>query len=226
MTDGQVREQVPDDLELVDVGAADDERASADRIAHDAAQCTFDGLLRLIAASPQSAPLVLDLLAQAQDWPLADKIAQHIRALLQPETPVEGKEQSEHLAGRDEARPAAEAPAPVDPIRETVVSADAAATRAAHEAGSRVIAESYEGHRILAMAAIETMIAHATVALTALRWEAENIPLVANSLIQAERQMQIAGQAVDARLQLADVEERVQATRAETARAATAPAAA
>ncbi|MBE7199226.1 MAG: hypothetical protein INR70_15700 [Parafilimonas terrae] len=105
MTDGQVREQVPDDLELVDEGAADAERASADRISHDAAQCTFDGLLCLITASPQSAPLVLDLLAQAQDWPLADKIAQHIRALLQPETHTEEKAPAEHIAEHDEAQP-------------------------------------------------------------------------------------------------------------------------
>ncbi|MBE7199227.1 MAG: hypothetical protein INR70_15705 [Parafilimonas terrae] len=107
-----------------------------------------------------------------------------------------------------------------------MTAADAAATKAAHEAGSRVIAQDYEAHRILAMAAVEAMIAHATVALTALRWEAANLPLIANSLIQADRQMQIACRAVDVQLQLADVAERIQAIRAETVRAATAPAAA
>ena len=47
-------------------------------------EAALDGMLALIQASPDLAPLVLDLLAQAQDWPLADKIAKRLRTMLPP----------------------------------------------------------------------------------------------------------------------------------------------
>ena len=37
-----------------------------------------------IQAAPQTAPLVLDLIAKAQDWPMADDIAKRMRATLPP----------------------------------------------------------------------------------------------------------------------------------------------
>lgn len=48
-------------------------------------EAALDGMIQLIQAAPQLAPLVLDLLAQAQDWPLADKIATRIRTMLPPQ---------------------------------------------------------------------------------------------------------------------------------------------
>jgi len=37
-----------------------------------------------VQAAPQTAPLVLDLIAKAQDWPMADAIAKRMRATLPP----------------------------------------------------------------------------------------------------------------------------------------------
>lgn len=48
-------------------------------------EAASDGITAFIQAAPQSAPIVLDLLAKAQDWPMADKIAQRIRAMLPPQ---------------------------------------------------------------------------------------------------------------------------------------------
>jgi len=43
-----------------------------------------DGMTSFIQAAPQTAPLVLDLIAKAQDWPMADDIAKRMRATLPP----------------------------------------------------------------------------------------------------------------------------------------------
>lgn len=52
-------------------------------------EAALDGMIQLVSAAPQIAPYVLDLLAQAQDWPLADKIAKRIRAMLPPQIQAE-----------------------------------------------------------------------------------------------------------------------------------------
>jgi len=43
-----------------------------------------DGMTSFVQAAPQTAPLVLDLIARAQDWPMADDIAKRMRATLPP----------------------------------------------------------------------------------------------------------------------------------------------
>lgn len=59
-------------------------------------EAALDGMIQLVQAAPQLAPLVLDLLAQAQDWPLADKIAKRIRTMLPPQIQAqEAKESGE-----------------------------------------------------------------------------------------------------------------------------------
>lgn len=57
-------------------------------------EAALDGMIALIQAAPQLAPLVLDLLAQAQDWPLADKIAKRIRTMLPPAIQAQEAEES------------------------------------------------------------------------------------------------------------------------------------
>ncbi len=42
-------------------------------------------ITQLVQAFPQAAPLVMDMLAKAQDWPEADKIAARFRAMLPPQ---------------------------------------------------------------------------------------------------------------------------------------------
>jgi hypothetical protein len=44
-----------------------------------------DGMTSFVQAAPQTAPLVLDLIAKAQDWPMADDIGKCLRATLPPE---------------------------------------------------------------------------------------------------------------------------------------------
>jgi hypothetical protein len=43
-----------------------------------------DGMTSFVQAAPQTAPLVLDLIAKAQDWPMADDIAKRMRVTLPP----------------------------------------------------------------------------------------------------------------------------------------------
>jgi hypothetical protein len=43
-----------------------------------------DGMSSFVQAAPQTAPLVLDLIAKAQDWPMADDIAKRMRVTLPP----------------------------------------------------------------------------------------------------------------------------------------------
>jgi len=68
--------------------------------------CTAEGMISLVQAAPDIAPLVLDLLAKGQDWPMADKIAKCIRTMLPPQIQVE------------EAQESSEPPPPVPPSPE------------------------------------------------------------------------------------------------------------
>lgn len=69
-------------------------------------EAALDGMIQLVQAAPQLAPLVLDLLAKAQDWPMADKIAKRIRTMLPPQIQAEEAEES------GEAPPATMPPSP------------------------------------------------------------------------------------------------------------------
>lgn len=44
-----------------------------------------DGMLQLLQTVPNIAPLIMDLVAKAQDWPLADKIAKRLQTTLPPQ---------------------------------------------------------------------------------------------------------------------------------------------
>lgn len=43
-----------------------------------------EGMVSFVQAAPQAAPIILDLIAKAQDWPMADDIAKRIRTQLPP----------------------------------------------------------------------------------------------------------------------------------------------
>jgi len=47
-------------------------------------EAALDGMSQLIQGAPQVAPLILDLYAKAQDWPLADEIGKRLEAVLPP----------------------------------------------------------------------------------------------------------------------------------------------
>jgi hypothetical protein len=57
-------------------------------------EAALDGMISLVQAAPDVAPLVLDLLAKAQDWPMADKIAKRIRTMLPPQIQAEEAQES------------------------------------------------------------------------------------------------------------------------------------
>lgn len=57
-------------------------------------EAALDGMIQLVQAAPQLAPLVLDLLAKAQDWPMADKIAKRIRTMLPPQIQAQEAQES------------------------------------------------------------------------------------------------------------------------------------
>lgn len=44
-----------------------------------------EGMTAFLQALPESAPLILDLVAKGQDWPMADEIAKRVRATLPPQ---------------------------------------------------------------------------------------------------------------------------------------------
>lgn len=48
-------------------------------------EAALDGMVTLIQAAPQLAPVIIDLFAKAQDWPMADKIAKRMRTMLPPQ---------------------------------------------------------------------------------------------------------------------------------------------
>jgi hypothetical protein len=57
-------------------------------------EAALDGMIQLVQAAPDVAPLVLDLLAKAQDWPMADKIAKRIRTMLPAKIQAEEAQES------------------------------------------------------------------------------------------------------------------------------------
>ncbi|OAH19244.1 hypothetical protein AX289_31460 [Methylorubrum populi] len=57
-------------------------------------EAALDGMVTLLQAAPQLAPIVLDLFAKAQDWPMADKIAKRIRTMLPPQIQAQEAQES------------------------------------------------------------------------------------------------------------------------------------
>lgn len=56
-------------------------------------QEALEGMIAILQSNPQVGPLIMDLIAKAQDWPNADKIASRFRAMLPP--PIKMLEQAE-----------------------------------------------------------------------------------------------------------------------------------
>lgn len=70
-----------------------------------------DGMTAFIQAAPQTAPLILDLVAKAQDWHLADEIGERLETVLPPEIRA--------LKAQKEGRPLPQQmqPPPPDPMQ-------------------------------------------------------------------------------------------------------------
>lgn len=91
-----------------------------------------EGMLELAKMAPDAMlPLMLDLIAQAQDWPMADKIAKRARALMSPaimaaEQAEEGQPMPPAEPGPDEIKAKAEA-------EKAVADAKAAGSKAEQE---------------------------------------------------------------------------------------------
>jgi hypothetical protein len=80
-----------------------------------------EGMNAFMQAAPQTAPLILDLIADAQDWPNADRIGQRLSAMLPPEVRArEAQERGEQVA-----------PPPPDPAQLAAAQAEAMALQAA-----------------------------------------------------------------------------------------------
>ena len=95
-----------------------------------------EGMMAFLQSSPNAAPLVLDLIAESQDWPNADKIGKRLEHLL-PD-PIRAREAAE----RGEPLP----PQPPDPGagHGDAGGRHAAAGRAAADAGRAAEAEARE----------------------------------------------------------------------------------
>ncbi len=57
-----------------------------------------DGITAFVQAAPQVAPLVMDLVAKGQDWPMSDQIAKRLETLLPPEI----RERERQESGEDQ----------------------------------------------------------------------------------------------------------------------------
>jgi hypothetical protein len=57
-------------------------------------EAALDGMLQLLASAPDLAPLTIDLIAKAQDWPMADKVAKRVRTMLPPQIQAEEAKES------------------------------------------------------------------------------------------------------------------------------------
>lgn len=68
-----------------------------------------DGMIAFLQASPQMAPVMLDLVAKMQDWPLADEVRERLEVLLPP--PVKALIDAKK-AGKDGQPPAPPQPSP------------------------------------------------------------------------------------------------------------------
>ncbi|MCC0807519.1 hypothetical protein FPV16_14985 [Methylobacterium sp. W2] len=90
-------------------------------------EAALDGMISLVQAAPDVAPLVIDLMAKAQDWPMADKVAERIRTMLPPA--IQAKEAQE--AG--EPPPAAVPPSPQEQAAMQAQERQAQLAEAQHE---------------------------------------------------------------------------------------------
>lgn len=70
-----------------------------------------DGMIAFLQAAPQAAPLVLDLIAKMQDWPLADDVRERLETLLPPEVKAKQAEKRGEPPPAEPPNPAAEAAA-------------------------------------------------------------------------------------------------------------------
>ncbi len=98
-----------------------------------------DGMNSFIQAAPQVAPLVLDLIAEAQDWPMAERIGRRLETLLPPD--VQRREAQE----RGEVRGEPGGTTPVDPAQAAQMQAaqmQAVQAQAAHERALADVAEA------------------------------------------------------------------------------------
>lgn len=59
-----------------------------------------DNMMQFMQALPNTAPLVADLIAKAQDWPMADKFADRLHAALPPQILAAEKAQEQQESGR------------------------------------------------------------------------------------------------------------------------------
>lgn len=57
-------------------------------------EAALDGMLQLLASAPDLAPLTIDLIAKAQDWPMADKVAKRVRTMLPLQIQAEEAQES------------------------------------------------------------------------------------------------------------------------------------
>jgi DNA-binding CsgD family transcriptional regulator len=62
-----------------------------------------EGMIALLQAAPDIAPLILDKVAKAQDWPMADEIAKRIRANMPPHI-LQAEEAEEQGASPEEVK--------------------------------------------------------------------------------------------------------------------------
>ena len=83
-----------------------------------------EGMTAFIQAAPQTAPLILDLVAKSQDWHLADEIAERLETVLPPEIRAQKAEKE------GKPPPAALQPSPPDPMQQAAMQMEMAGKEA------------------------------------------------------------------------------------------------
>lgn len=95
-----------------------------------------------------------------------------------------------------------------------------ASEQAAHRAGRQVLANSYEHHRLQGVGALEALAANVQLAAATLKWDGENLTAIIHVMGQIDRLAAMAKEAVEARVQLYDLDARAEAIRADRSSAA------
>jgi len=97
-----------------------------------------DNMTQFIQALPNTAPLVADLIAKAQDWPMADKFADRLHAALPPQILAAEKAQEQQESGQ---------PPQPDPKQQQAEQLQEAQVQLAMQKAQAETAEATEGAR-------------------------------------------------------------------------------
>ncbi len=114
-----------------------------------------EGMIAFLQAAPDAAPLVLDLVARAQDWPMADKFASRLRSMVPPQV-AKAEQLQEQGVPDEQIQEMMSQPGPPDPAQQAQ-QAEMAAKAQTAELGMKVAESKAMQAEADARAAVENL---------------------------------------------------------------------